>query len=303
MSFQVTDILGDRLTIHSAGRHLLTYVYQPKTAALESPRPYFHPLTTLAGDTVTIFRPHDHRWHYGLSFVLPHVNGENFWGGVTYVHGEGYIQLDNNGRQEHAGWIDPPQAWDDFITIAQRVMWYTHDDEKWLREQRLIVLNDALMSDDYWGMALSFHLQNVSKTPLEIGSPTTQGRPKAGYGGLFWRGVRDFTGGSILLDGERAASGDQDHLMGERASWLAFVGSHDQTDRASTVILVDSVENPRHPTQWFSRATPYACASASFQFDTPYLLEPDQTLSLSYHVFIASGAWSAARIQELVDTL
>ncbi len=41
----------------------------------------------LAGDTVPLFRPHDHVWHKGIAWSLPHVGEHNFWGGPTYVHG------------------------------------------------------------------------------------------------------------------------------------------------------------------------------------------------------------------------
>ncbi len=42
---------------------------------------------------------------------------------------------------------------------------------------------------------------------IPIGSPTTRGRENAGYGGLFWRGPRSFTGGSVLAPG--VAGGDE----------------------------------------------------------------------------------------------
>ena len=41
-------------------------------------------------------------------------------------------------------------------------------------------------------------MTNVSGDTIQIGSPTTAGRPNAGYGGLFWRGPRAFTNGTIL---------------------------------------------------------------------------------------------------------
>jgi len=78
---------------------LLRYVYAPDTAVRESPKPYFHPIYTLAGRLVTGYRPPDHVWHTGVCMTLVSVSGENFWGGPTYVHGSGYVQRENNGRQ------------------------------------------------------------------------------------------------------------------------------------------------------------------------------------------------------------
>ena len=71
------------------GRDLLTYVYAPDDVQLESPRPYFHPITTLGGDLVSLFRPHDHVWHKGIAWSLPVVGDENFWGGPTFVRDAG----------------------------------------------------------------------------------------------------------------------------------------------------------------------------------------------------------------------
>ena len=68
-----------------------TYVFAPDAAASESPKPYWHPLRALHGGLVTGYRPWDHRWHKGLQMTWTHVSGQNFWGGPTYVHGEGYV--------------------------------------------------------------------------------------------------------------------------------------------------------------------------------------------------------------------
>ncbi|MBB5778859.1 hypothetical protein HD596_005615 [Nonomuraea jabiensis] len=50
---------------------------------------------------MSLFRPHDHVWHKGIAWSLPHVGEHNFWGGPTYVHGRFYVQLDNNGSATH----------------------------------------------------------------------------------------------------------------------------------------------------------------------------------------------------------
>ena len=63
-------------------------------------------------------------------------------------------------------------------------------------------------------------MTNVSGATLDIGSPTTKGRENAGYGGLFWRGPRAFTGGTILWPGH--AGGEE--ARGTRAEWMGFTG-------------------------------------------------------------------------------
>ena len=78
--------------------------------------------------------------------------------------------------------------------------------------------------------ALTFdtaHDQRRPARPIAIGSPTTKGRENAGYGGLFWRGPRSFTGrhGSVA-----PAAGGGDDLRGTRAEWMGFRGRHDDID-------------------------------------------------------------------------
>ena len=78
-------------------------------------------------------------------------------------------------------------------------------------------------------------MTNVSSADLTIGSPTTRGRENAGYGGLFWRGPRSFTGGTLLAPD--FAGGEE--VRGSRGPWMGFVGKHDDTGGASTVVVVD----------------------------------------------------------------
>ena len=101
MTLHVDHALGRSVTVSAGDVSLFTYVYRPDTPRLESPKPYLHPIRSLAGDEVSLFRPHDHVWHKGIAWSLPHVGEHNFWGGPTYVHGSFYVQLENNGSAVH----------------------------------------------------------------------------------------------------------------------------------------------------------------------------------------------------------
>ena len=68
---------------------LFRYIYDPDMPQAESPKPFFHPVNTLAGDLITIYRPHDHVWHKGIQMTIAHLDGQNFWGGGSYRHGAG----------------------------------------------------------------------------------------------------------------------------------------------------------------------------------------------------------------------
>ncbi len=294
MALRLTHLLDEAVELRHDGALLCRYVYAPDLSARESPMPYFHPLRTLAGDEVTLFRPHDHPWHKGLALTCAQLSGQNFWGGPTYVRDQGYVQLPNNGRVVHRGWralaCDGERA-----SLAEDLVWLTADGEPWLTEERRIAVAEIVPSEGRWSLDLDFRLTNVAARPLAFGSPTTAGRPGAGYGGLFWRGPRSFGGGRILGGGDLTG----EEIMGRRAPWLAYSGRHDGVDRASTLIFLDGPGNPRHPTAWFVRATSYVGVSAAFMFDQEYPLLPGAVLALRYRLVLAEGMWTATRIEEL----
>src|SRR5882762_4515694 len=101
MGLTLTDEDGRALRISYGEAELLRYVYRPWDDQLESPRPYFHPVRTLGGNLVTLYRPHDHVWHKGIAWSLPNVGPANFWGGPTFLRDGGYQQLANNGAMRH----------------------------------------------------------------------------------------------------------------------------------------------------------------------------------------------------------
>jgi len=274
---------GPSLSIHCGPTELLRYVYEPIDAQLEAPRPYFHPLRTLAGDEVSLYRPHDHVWHKGLALSLPNVGPANFWGGPTYLRKGGYQQLPNNGAMRHVK-FDRITLEADRASVQERLTWVTEPGQTWFDEERAFhVAVEA--GAGAWVLVFATRFVNVWTEPVVIGSPTTEGRPSAGYGGLFWRGPRSFTGGVVQVPGARGG----DELMGVRAPWMAFTGTHDDHGRVSTVVMVDASSNQDHPTQWFVRSTPFACLCPAPFFDTEVALEPGDAVALRYAVVIADG--------------
>lgn len=272
---------------------LFRYVYAPWEPQIESPRPYFHPVRTLSGEPVTLYRPYDHVWHKGIALSLCNVDEENFWGGPTYQPGEGYRQLDNNGSMRHLG-FDLLDVRDDLIRITERLVWVTRDDRRLLAERRRVAA-EVLPSADAWRLVFGTELTNISGSPVRFGSPTTRGRDNAGYGGLFWRGPRSFAGGRFVTpDGEGG-----DELMGSRGAWMAFTGKHDGQGTASSVLFVDDPANFSFPSRWFARCDPYAVLSPAPFFDEEFVLRDGETLTLRYDVFIADGPLDRGRGEKL----
>ncbi|MGW0784397.1 DUF6807 domain-containing protein [Streptomyces sp. NPDC002913] len=282
--------VGRAVTVTRDGTPLLTYVYAPDDIQLESPRPYFHPVHTLGGDLVTTFRPWDHVWHKGITWSLPNLGEHNFWGGPTYVHGRSYVQLDNNGSMDHEELtgLDVTRA---SVSLGHQLTWRAQP-QPGERRGRDIVTEERRWSvtvpgaEDAWVLTFSSAMTNVSEGRLDIGSPTTRGRENAGYGGLFWRGPRSFTGGTVLAPG--VAGGEE--VRGTRAEWMGFSGQHDGPGGASTVVMVDDTANPQHPPQWFMRTEAFGCANPAPFFSEEVPFAPGQTLAFRYAVVIADGA-------------
>ncbi|HEX4212725.1 MAG TPA: PmoA family protein [Candidatus Dormibacteraeota bacterium] len=292
MQASLTRLEDGDLEYRCGNTALFRYVTAPPEPLMESPKSHFHPLRTLAGDVVTIHRPWDHAWHHGLSMTASQLSGQNFWGGPTYLRDRGYAQLDNNGSILHRDWEEQAGT-PERPVLRERLEWVASTGSVWIDELRTIAVTEVDINEGWWALRLGFSLRNVTDSTLTFGSPTTAGRPAAGYGGLFWRGPRSFLGGHIRAEGGL----DGPDVMGRRARWLAFTGHHDETMGVSTLVFADTPSNPRYPNKWFVRNQPYACASCAFMFDEEYDLAAGVELRLEYDVIIAAGEWEGDAVE------
>ncbi|GAA2687071.1 hypothetical protein GCM10010428_59580 [Actinosynnema pretiosum subsp. pretiosum] len=367
------------MTVLAGDVELARYEYAPGTPQLESPKPFLHPVRTRGGRLVSLFRPHDHVWHKGIAWSLPHVGEHNFWGGPTYLRGRGYAQLDNNGAQVHrrvvgigacgdrvlgdrlsgeglsgnevlgdgvlgGGAAEGGAAGDGVlggavagggaaggaavgdaavgdgavgdgaaggsvrgdgargdgvrgdgaggggVRFAHELEWVAQDGRGVVAEVR--VLTAVPLGELGWALIFDTTMTNTSGGGLVFGSPTTNGRENAGYGGLFWRGPRAFTGGSVITsDG---VGGDE--LRGWRGEWMAFCGKHDGDGGESLVLVVDHVGNPHHPPRWFTRSESFACLNPAPFFSEELVVGDGESVRFRYGVGIADGGAGGAGV-------
>lgn len=287
------------LEVWWGARRLCRYRTRPYMTALQGPRPYFHPVSTLDGLVVTQEKHYDHEWHNGISLACPWVSGFNFWGGPTYVRGRGYRQLPNLGRQVHQGLVldAPAGAAPAWRRWTQRLHWRVPDppDALCLEEERRLGVGDVRPAEGYWCLDFDFALFNPGPADVTFGSPTTEGRPMAGYGGVFWRGPLDILDGVLLApEGQRAA-----HLMGHVSPWMAYVGRSRSTGREATVALLDHPRNVRFPLKWFVRTTPFPVASYAFSFDAYLVVPPRGRLERRHRIAICDGARTHEDIERI----
>ncbi|WP_290060983.1 PmoA family protein [Amycolatopsis solani] len=295
-TLELAEADDSRVRVHLGELVLAEYVIAPPTPAGDSPKPYLHPLRTTAGEVVTAVRPHDHPWHNGLQFTMAHLSGENFWGGRTYVRGRGYTPLGNHGGVGHVRWESLVSA-PGHCELRHELAWHTAAGRRWLTEHRTLRFGDVSGDADggHWTLTWTSRLRNTSGRELRWGSPVTEGRDTAGYGGLFWRGPRSFVGGEVRTPDGRTAAG----AMGHRAPWLAFTGRHDVSLRTSTLLFADSPVNPAYPTAWYVRAEPFPVVSFATTYHRPWRFEPGGELTLTHHLVVVDGEPDPARLSEL----
>ena len=240
-----------------------------------SPRPFLHPVTTLAGTTVTELQPRDHRHHLGFGLAVPDVDGTSFWGGRTFTPDRGSVLLDNHGRQRHVRTLE--QAPDHHTELLS---WTDPQGLELIAEER--TLRALPLNEHTWTLHARTVLRNTSGRDLSIGSPATNGRPGAGYGGLFWRaplGPRP-----PAVTGPHDLSGEAD-LHGARVPWLAMAGTTDQGARWT--LLLHQV-GP-HPEPWFLRAHEYPGTGPALAWDERLPLPDGAHLERGLRVAIADG--------------
>ncbi|MFF3331352.1 PmoA family protein [Streptomyces sp. NPDC002888] len=261
---------SDSPVLRVAGRPVGRYVTRPELPARLSPRPYLHPVTTLTGTAVTELSPADHTHHLGVGVAVPDVEGFNFWGGRTFVRDQGPTELDNHGAQRHTAFQlrDP----DGFV---EELRWVAAGAEL-LRERRTVAATD--LTDTAWALDFTFSLTNVTQSPLSIGSPATNGRPGAAYGGFFWRARKEDAAPEVFTAGTEG----EEQIHGSRADWLAVVGG------TWTLVFAGATEQTRRD-PWFVRVEEYPGVGSSLAYDERLPIPPGETVVRRIVTVVADG--------------
>lgn len=286
------------LTVTTRGVDIARYAFDPGGAAAEGPKPFLHPLRALDGAPLTAFRPWDHRWHKGLQMTWTHVSGENFWGGPTFRRETGYQQLDNVGSIRHERFTQATDA-GAAVSVTEELTWVTSAGEEWIAETRTHRFHGVDDERGLWLLDFSTTLRNIAVRDLELGSPTTEGRPNAGYTGFVLRMPRAWTGGRATSPDAEGA----DAIMGTAAPWVAVSGEHDEFDGGGTVLVFAGSSSGAPPIRWFVRTDPFPIVAPSPSFDEHIVLAPGDELSLRHRHVFGDRVWSAAETRALAEEL
>ncbi|GAA2638790.1 DUF6807 domain-containing protein [Paractinoplanes durhamensis] len=262
------------------------YTWRPDLPGTTSPRPYLHPVRTMAGTVVTALRPTSHQHHLGVSIAVADIDGHNFWGSRTFVEGHGPAWLHNHGTQEHVRWArrTPDQ-------LRHSLRWMSIDREQLLTERRTWTARP--IDSDSWALTCEFALTNSTGRALRMQSPAAVGRAGAGFGGFFWRAPSG--PGECRV---AAASGDGlEAVHGSRSSWLT-VSAPVGDGRWWTLVFL-AADPATRDDPWFLRTRDYIGVGSSLSWDSPLMLPPDTTMTRRIVVVVADGVLPPGRAAAL----
>ena len=281
------------------GRAVATMQDGSRIRPTSSPRPYLHPVRTLAGTIVSDHIPEDHVWHLGAGVAIQDVDGINFWGGRTYTRDAGaYVWRKDHGRVVLASAEHRDGQRNELLS------WVGPDGSLVLREQR--EWRWAAVGNSVWQLTLHFTLESATGRPVLLGSPGSNGRSQGGYGGFFWRLPR-VSDATIWTPESRG----EDAVHGSVAPWLAWSGTFDAgtggghsagdpgLGHPATLVFLAS---PQAADPWFVRHSGYPGVGLSLAWESPVPAEPGNPVHRTVRVLIADGFLATQDIEQLIST-
>lgn len=274
------------------GHPVAGYQDGSRIRSVSSPRPYLHPVRTLAGTVVTDHQPLDHVWHLGVGVALQDVDGVNFWGGRTYTRAAGeYVW-----RPDHGSIVRLGEPLERDGSLAEKLSWNGPDGAPILTEQRTWTW--AAVAPSVWRLTLDFALSPAGRHPVSLGSPGSNGRAQGGYGGFFWR-LPECSGATVWApDTAGNALTGESAVHGTVTPWLAWSGAF--AGSAATLVFV-AAKGSHDP--WFVRVDGYPGVGQSLAWDAPVIAEPGTPVRRSVTVLIADGFLGTDDIETLISKL
>ena len=277
--------------LHLNGHVLLDLLDGAGTAPTSTPRPYIHPVRTLAGVEVTATHPADHDWHCGVGFAVPDVDGTSFWGGGTYIHGQGYVLLDNHGKIEskELNPVSTRSESEENPGFDHHTVWTNHDGREVIHELQTIRISLLDIGKSEQSPSWRFHFSTDLKAvdgPASLGSPGSNGRIGGGYGGFFWRLPRCT---NVNIFSENAEGEDAVH--GSVAPWIAWTArfeAHPGVCGTATLVFVPadpvSAQDP-----WIVRCAGYPGVGSAVAWDKRVEIPGGETIRRSFTVAVVDG--------------
>lgn len=286
--------------------HVLFDVLDGKgTAPTSTPRPYIHPVRTLSGIEVTATHPADHDWHCGVGFAVPDVNGTSFWGGGTYIHGQGYVLLDNHGtiQSKECNTASTQPGTDTEIEFNNNTVWKDHQGREVIHELQTIrtsSLDTGLAEQPpSWRFYFRTDLRAVDQ-PVSLGSPGSNGRIGGGYGGFFWRLPRCTNVNIFSANAE-----GEDAIHGSTSPWIAWSARFEARPGvcgpATLVFAPADDRSGKDP--WVVRCAGYPGVGSAVAWEDREEISDGTAISRSFMVAVIDGALDKEQCAKVASSL
>jgi len=253
--------------------------------------PYFHPLRTLDGATLTDLRPGDHLWHRGLRFAWKKINGlEGYW---AWPEGVGRWPDKEMGRTEVTA-VKVIAGKDYSARFELELSYHPAGKPAVLTEKRTILVSTPDEKGRYqidWQGNFTAGAEDafLDRTPI-LGEQG--GKPWGGYAGLQFRVIhRDHLAAWTLLNSEGGSATNKadpkkgvEALHGKQARWMDMTLDF-KDGKTAGVTLFDHPDNLRYPAVWHVSSMPNELIQTTI-FNGPYNLKEGKSLSFRYLILI-----------------
>ena len=255
---------------------LWNWVADPKQG-----KPYFHPLATTGGATLTALRPDDHPWHRGLWSSWKFINGVNYWeedrqtglsAGLTQILTNHIVQTVGGGA-----------------VIETALSYHSPGEPLVLQELRSLRVSPPDAAGDYFidwtsEFVAGAEAVKLERTPLS-GQPG--GQSWGGYAGLSARLDAQLRDG-VFLNSEGQSGVAATH--GRPARWM------DCGNSRGGIAILDHPQNFRHPAPWYvNQEMPFFSPAVLFNAD--HTIPPAGKLKLRYRIIVHSQPKPQAELE------
>ncbi|MEN8194104.1 MAG: DUF6807 family protein, partial [Bacteroidota bacterium] len=248
-------------------------------------KPYFHPLNTVDGFTLTWLSPPDHPWHYALWFSWKYINGINYWEEDKTTHlAKGLTEV-----------IKHTISLNDDLSaqIVLQLSYHPPKSDDVLTEIRTINVSSPDEKGDYyidWESEFKPGDEDVvlERTPIE---GQEKGRRWGGYATLGLRINAEILTGISLLNDE-GKSGLDIHTAPTKWTDISGIIKEDSTKSAGITIF-DHYKNPRHPVPGYvinsenkNDWSRFVYTNPGFLYNKGYKIKAEENLKLRYRILV-----------------
>jgi len=266
------------LTVRDGKDDVLTYRFGDQLKEGIDPEQtrscYIHALYSLDGQVLTDDFPKDHLHHHGVFWTWPIVKTRDQLTQTWHPHSPSL-------RQYFVRWLKREKKNGTAIISVENV-WKLDNREVVAKE--IVTLQIHPADNTSRALDLELKIQAVGSSLILQGTPDQN----KGYGGLSIRGAPMFTGASMSTDRG---------MLEEDSTNVPFYWADLSTKDLGVAIFV-SPDHPDFPITWLIRNSYAGFINASWPGLDPSVLEPDESVTLRYRIYVHRGDRTTGKVRE-----